>query len=334
VPGEQLVLRLISDGRRVRVLQTKLRERLFDAADEGPRRLDIGFQGDSISARVAWFRKQDWWVAVEDLDTRYWNGFGFGDPFADYRALSLVVELNPPKTGVDRRVQGGFAEDERGRVFLIHRGKLGGGRKGIGKGFLGWYPADGCRLLSDGAVETEVLVAGCLDAEDLLGSLRSFVGLAHAYKEGERAPKASGFDSGSVYRPEFSDKTKYRHTEEEIEAEWRHGHVVDALQVGLKALGVVGRKDRARDLFVVESGVPTVLFEVKTSLDTQSVYTAVGQLYWNSEAATRKIAVLPRPVSSAAREQLRRLMIECVEYDWNEGKPNIVDLAGVLGPGD
>lgn len=325
------MLRIVENRRRVRFLEKSLRERLFDAADEGPLKLNLGFRGGQIPSKVVWFREENWWFAFEDLTNRYWNGFGLGDPFTDNRAQALVVELNPPKEGVNRQIQGAFAEDEQGRVFLVHRGKLGGGREGIGKGFLTWYPKDAYRLMSDGDLETPVLVAGCLDAVDLLPSLKKFVDLAHTYKDGGRAPTSSGIGLGGEYRPEFSGRKTYRRTEAEVEAEWRHGTVVAALHAGLKELGITGRKDQARDLFLVEDGLSTVLFEVKTSTDTQSIYTAVGQLYWHSEAATRKIAVLPRPLLSSAREQLTRLMIECIEYDWNDGKPEILGLATLLG---
>lgn len=57
-------------------------------------------------------------------ETRYWNSFGVGKP----SALRDAFQANIPKSGVDRRIQGGFLTRDK-EVFLLHRGSLRGGRK-------------------------------------------------------------------------------------------------------------------------------------------------------------------------------------------------------------
>ena len=46
--------------------------------------------------------------------------------------LPIVCEINPPLEGLDKRVQGAFARDND-RIWLLYRGKIGGGRPGIGR---------------------------------------------------------------------------------------------------------------------------------------------------------------------------------------------------------
>ncbi|MGH8428528.1 MAG: HNH endonuclease [Gammaproteobacteria bacterium] len=53
----------------------------------------------------------------------------------------IVTETNVALDGKSLRVAGLFAKDsDTGSIVLLHRGKVGGGRKGIGKtAFLSWY---------------------------------------------------------------------------------------------------------------------------------------------------------------------------------------------------
>jgi hypothetical protein len=46
--------------------------------------------------------------------------------------LPIVCEINPPLEGLEKRTQGAFAQDN-GHIWLLYRGKIGGGRPGIGK---------------------------------------------------------------------------------------------------------------------------------------------------------------------------------------------------------
>jgi len=64
---------------------------------------------------------------------RYWNAFGLSEVAPRQNSmLPIVCEINPLLEGLDKRVQGAFARDN-GHVWLLHRGKIGGGRPGIGR---------------------------------------------------------------------------------------------------------------------------------------------------------------------------------------------------------
>src|SRR5262245_24347628 len=65
------------------------------------------------------------------------NWFGL---FQDRDILEISVEINIPHDRKDNNVAGFFARDtESGSIYLFHNGRVGGGRKGVGKSaFLVW----------------------------------------------------------------------------------------------------------------------------------------------------------------------------------------------------
>lgn len=106
-------------------------------------RRNVGFQGDQVKdVDIYWNAESGLWAGFEELDSRYWNIFGIQDP-PTHKSLSITVEINVPVEGKDRRVAAFFAKDPRGLVYVVHSGKIGGGRTGIGKeGFLDFVGDD------------------------------------------------------------------------------------------------------------------------------------------------------------------------------------------------
>jgi hypothetical protein len=72
---------------------------------------------------------------------RYWNGFGIYA--ADRSSQTVALQINVPTDTNSATVAGFFAEEaDTGDIFLMHSGKIGGGRRGIGKSaFLTWSMA-------------------------------------------------------------------------------------------------------------------------------------------------------------------------------------------------
>lgn len=77
-------------------------------------------------------------LSGEPSPNRYWNAFGF--LYSSHQPANIVVEINFPLQGVNRRISGVFAQDLGDRkTIILHRGGIGGGRFGIGKrAFLDW----------------------------------------------------------------------------------------------------------------------------------------------------------------------------------------------------
>jgi 5-methylcytosine-specific restriction protein A len=146
--------------------------------------LNIGYQGGHEIHEV--YTDGDIWYANKEIDydpsQRYWNAFGIG-LFGG--SNDIVVEINIPFKGVNRRVAGLYARDPyTNDVFLLHRGKVGGGRKGIGKrAFLNWYRGERVKVdEADGRISEAILVTS-LEASDFLFTLKYFIHRVERFKE-------------------------------------------------------------------------------------------------------------------------------------------------------
>ena len=75
------------------------------------------------------------------------------------------------------------------------------------------------------------------------------------------------------------------------------------------------------------------MFEVKTAVDSTSIYTAVGQLMLNSaaeSAAPRRVLVVPDRPKRRTGAALEALGIEVVTYRWRRDKPVFTGLETVV----
>jgi 5-methylcytosine-specific restriction protein A len=109
---------------------------------EGP--FIIGYQSGNIKVDSLRVNDNIWFVhkvIKEASIPRHWNSFGLADRLNINSSNSITVEINVPLDGTPRNVSGLFAVDtESGHIWLMHRGGVGGGKQGTGKGaFLNWY---------------------------------------------------------------------------------------------------------------------------------------------------------------------------------------------------
>jgi 5-methylcytosine-specific restriction protein A len=126
------MLRLVTGPAEIKTGQGELKQYLFAQLPKC-RTLKIGHLGRAWSELVA--NDGDLWYATrmspEDRHTRYWNAFGL---LRSTHPDDIIVEINFPLQGVDRRIAGVLARDSKtNEVFVLHRGGIGGGRPGIGK---------------------------------------------------------------------------------------------------------------------------------------------------------------------------------------------------------
>ncbi|MEG3435520.1 hypothetical protein V0288_00165 [Pannus brasiliensis CCIBt3594] len=98
----------------------------------------------------------------------------------------------------------------------------------------------------------------------------------------------------------------------------KHGFVVDALKNFLEKANPSAflYNTQKIDLAYEENGILQRIYEVKTSLDTTSIYTAVGQLFMHTAGANQvsKFIVLPGPVES--KELIDCLTMLNIEILW------------------
>ena len=84
--------------------------------------------------------------------------------------MSIAAEINFPAEGLNRAVSGVFAEDGDGGIWVLHRGKIRGGKELFFRHF------DGETLTADdGGKEETFALVGRLGNADFAAKLAAFV---------------------------------------------------------------------------------------------------------------------------------------------------------------
>ncbi|HOC59983.1 MAG: hypothetical protein KBA28_04925 [Syntrophaceae bacterium] len=138
-------------------------------------KVHLGHQGASVSARVSWLKSLGIWTFTRTAkDGRFWNAFGVGKPkHSGY--LPITTEINFPEAGIDRKTGAAFAADAWNRVYVVHRGKIGGGKKGVGKSFFEDNYRGVWAWMEDGGSITKVAVIGELRSSRFALQIAQFV---------------------------------------------------------------------------------------------------------------------------------------------------------------
>lgn len=143
------MITVISDNREIVKLHQQFHQQLDEHLTKKIRCL-VGYQGGSNEDIIKYYQGLDLWVIAQELNNKYWNGFGVGEP-VEKGSNSLVCEINFTYEGGDRRVAGAFAKDDDGKILILHRGNIGGGRKGVGKNsFLESFGGDSIQAMDGG----------------------------------------------------------------------------------------------------------------------------------------------------------------------------------------
>jgi hypothetical protein len=149
----------------------------------------VGWPSGNRRVTVFWHEQHRFWVALSPTINRnhYWLGFGLQNPRKHPHTLNITCEVNPPRKGVNRRCAGILLRDSGGSIFLGHSGKVGGGRKGIGKNsFLENYRGKTQQVTW--TTETKnttanAVVLGRIDGPELSLNLAKFIVDVDSFKE-------------------------------------------------------------------------------------------------------------------------------------------------------
>ena len=138
-------------------------------------KVKLGHQGASFGVKVSWSKKLGIWIFSQATkDVRYWNAFGIGKPPASGH-LAITAEINFPWEGIDRKTGAAFAQDEWNRIYAIHRGKIGGGKKGLGKSLFEENYRGLWARMEDGGSLTQVAIIGALHSSRFALQTAQFV---------------------------------------------------------------------------------------------------------------------------------------------------------------
>ena len=292
----------------------------------------LGYQGNSDELTVYYSDKFNFWFTAYENKNRYWNAFGFGRPQKG-RNNSITVEINIPYDGINRNVGGVFGHDKNGEVLVLHRGKIGGGRVGIGKSLFFDNYRDEPITADDDGIENDFCLIGSLISRHLPRQVGNFVSEVHRIKNltAEETEDFTALNDFS-FTDEATGSSKIKRSGTTT-IERTHGIVVNLLARVLEDKGYKVAKDRNRDLFIHNRGQIKKLFEIKRSSSTNDLYSAVGQLLIYSipiKTSVDLILVVPDKLNSTVEKRLAQLGIKILYYDWNNGEPTFNNLDKIL----
>ncbi|MCB9309487.1 MAG: hypothetical protein H6567_05455 [Lewinellaceae bacterium] len=289
----------------------------------------VGYPSGSFEDTVKYSIDLNIWLSTKGHDTKYWNGFGVGQPIENHNN-SLNGEINFPISGIYRRVAGAFGIEDKGTILVLHRGKIGGGTKGIGKYFFtDNFRGDFVDAI-DGDRESRFCVVGELESKHFPEQVANFIKEIHRVKQLIKYPEKYNFNFLNDYSfvNEHSGVT-YPENQGGKTIERTHGIIVNALAEELKALGYKVANDRNRDLFTYSKSRVENLFEIKTNCGTQSLYTALGQLLIYSIPVPNDInlfMVIPTELKREVSLRLSELGIQIIYFNWEDDTPVFKEL--------
>ena len=275
-----------------------------------------------------WCDRLGIWFATRGLERdvatpKYWNGFGEMLPGKN-ATVSITCEINFPKQGIRRQIEGAIARGEDGRLHIVHRGGIGGGRKGIGRHSFFTHFLGASVTAWDGDRECQAALVADLESSRMPAQLAHFVKDVQRIKDlvVQRNDRAHVNQKLSTMLGPFREEPESRagyEVQGSRQPSADHGLVANALAEALSRLGHKLGKDAYRDLVVVADGLLRVLFEVKSGARLTDLYQAIGQLFFHSvEEKKRPVLVLVSPpLRKVALRRIRRLGIRHLSYTFN-----------------
>ena len=178
----------IRDRRSIAAAQSQFLQVVRQALPWKFHNVTVGFQGAHFSVKKVNGNNNIWFAYKRLTDVKipkHWNAFGSGHPELN-RSNSITVETNIGLRDRSRRLGALYAQDDdSGNIVLLHRGKIGGGGKGIGRdAFMNWYPGEMVKFVNPDDSrdpETAILVTD-LNSKRLVHNIEFFVQAVRQFK--------------------------------------------------------------------------------------------------------------------------------------------------------
>lgn len=297
--------------------------------------VNLGHPGGTTKAKVLWSDSLGIWMFQEKIsDNRYWHAFGAGKPSASSH-IPITCEINFPASGIDRRIGGALAIDRSGKIFVVHRGKLGGGKKGVGKSLFEDHYRGVWAIMEDGPVETTVALIGILNSPRFVRQVTQFVRKIDTIK--------NLFSSRSSQLEITFDELRFReeligasNARPELDPGFMcdHGLVVKDLHDVLSRRGLKTGNDFERDLLIANAkGKITIVFQVVTDASIESIQSGAGQLLLaNADLPERPrlILTVPESLDETLTARLKKLGIDVLVYEWQRDQAVFPNLPALI----
>ena len=294
----------------------------------------LGHQGDNFEHSVK-FNGNIWWASFNISDSktspRFWNGFGLL-PFKNTGTQDIVVEINIPHEGINGRVSGFFAKESgTNDVFILHRGRIGGGRKGVGKdSFKRWYRGSWVEVSERNKNTSEAILITSIYSKKIIPNIYNFVSQVKQFKDevtgnalSRQIKQDIPSDSPLLFDPEYSGSKRGKRKSTQFRQECNHGIIVNALEKWVRRKYRKEAKINTFNTQLIDLGIQvnddiSEIYEVKTTFDRQSIYTGIGQLFFHSAEypETIKNLVLPHIDSNKIfRKVFNHLNLNIIWYE-------------------
>ena len=300
----------IEDPKELSRLNRVLSKRLINSLAHDEIRV-IGYPQGRFKAKVRFLSSDGadllWWGHTKtDDNTVALNFFGHGTP-EEKAWLNIDVQFNLPIVNFTRRSGGAFLRHTpTDTILLAHRGIVTLGHGRIQRSALFAEMAATLREADTSDGIHEFLLIAPLESQTLVDDIGEFATeLRRTAKEIKANPetrmrqttagkarsmRAAAFGKLRKFFDEFSGRKEIKGRKTTV-ADCYHGPVVRALRDAIVNSAEV-LKTREIDLVAITSD-KAFIFEVKTSSNTQSIYTAVGQLMILAPIVTKHFDNLP-----------------------------------------
>lgn len=203
---------VIKSKRQIQSTQREFLDRLFASLPRVDGQFTIGHQGSNFNLDDLRSNGIVWFGHFKDDNAkvpRFWNGFGLSIELTISGSNSIITEANVSLDGNHpkaKSVAAFFAKDERGKKVLIHTGKVGGGKKGVGKtAFLDWYDGKLCEFTYNAGsldIENGIVIAD-LGQENIAQTISNFVQSVALFKS-----EVAASDESNLTDDELKKKAK------------------------------------------------------------------------------------------------------------------------------
>ncbi|MCX7634341.1 MAG: hypothetical protein N2Z74_01185 [Syntrophales bacterium] len=296
----------------------------------------IGHPGGNFPAHVMWSRRLGIWMhRAKGKEGSLLNAFGTQEPFPG-DPLSITCEINFSPKGLDRRFGAAFAVDDDERPYVIHRGRISGGRRGIGKSVFHRRFRGVWTVVDEGGTAVSVAVVGCLASHNFPRQLARFVHCVGILKQ-----QAVDDASSQTSLPFTSCRFKRELTGETCEESPINlpgfcdvALVVEDLAARLEQHGFKTANDPARDLVVMTGDERTAaVFQVIADVRRRSVQEGAAKLMFHNPPGDHTgllILVLPGTPDADLTRMLAARQISPLSYAWREGSAVFPGLGEVM----
>jgi hypothetical protein len=212
----------------------------------------------------------------------------------------------------------------------MHNGEIGGGRPRINKEtFCNNYSGIQEEVELSNKAKTYFFISS-LKAKDFPQKVAEFVYAVDFIKQ-----NAESIADASLSEAKYQHKKNLKDYFDEyyglkeftvnrsISYNSRHGEIVQALKKQLQHKKFDFKKDGQIDLAICTRNKITCLFEIKTTISSQSIYTAIGQLFLYSKynkVQPKKFFVCPLEIKESLKKDLKELGIEVLTYKFSGEK--------------